>query len=197
MKRARYVAQLQSLEEGQWVEYDDGQYGLILNAESGPIEWPTSDDETETVGDDGEEIYIVGRVSGGSKPFEADALTPVERKTVIGDEDEMPDNPQSDLDDAEMESWYQMISDARVAELHRKPVAELINVPGVEDPGVGFDRWPPSWRKSEKPARLILLDVWSSVGGTWTGAMKELKSRRLASAMKDEVYNTDLWRGRF
>jgi len=53
---------------------------------------------------------------------------------------------------------------------------------------------PDSWRKAEKPARLILLDAWSSMGGTFRGARQELGSKRLAAAMKDEVLMWEGWR---
>jgi hypothetical protein len=58
---------------------------------------------------------------------------------------------------------------------------------------------PPSWRESETPARVILLDAWSSMGAQFDcgGAccMGELKSERLCAAMKDEVLGTEQWRG--
>jgi|GEM_PF-6156616 len=50
---------------------------------------------------------------------------------------------------------------------------------------------PESWRESDTPARLILLDAWSSMGGQFDCGggccMGELKSRRLCASMKDEV----------
>jgi hypothetical protein len=185
------------LNESDWVEYSDGQYGVIVGVVDGPVEWPTGDEATEEVGDDGENVYIVARATGGSKPFAEDEIEETDRDTVIGDDDEMPDEPEEDLDDAEMAVGYKMVSDGRVAELHDKPVAELISVPGVDDPGVGFDSWPDSWEESEKPARMILLDAWSSMGATFTGCVGEVGSRRLCASMKDEVLGTERWRNRF
>lgn len=200
IKRARIlrntVASLE-LNEGNWVEYDDGQYGAIVSKVTGPVDWPQGDEETEAVGEDGENVYIVARVSGGSKPFAEDEIEQVDRDTVIGDEDEMPDEPEEELDEAEMAVGYKMVSEGRVAELHTRPVSELINIPGVDDPHVGFDSWPDSWRKSEKPARLIALDAWTSMGGTWRGCFAEIGSRRLCSAFKDEILGTERWRNRF
>lgn len=50
---------------------------------------------------------------------------------------------------------------------------------------------PDTWRESEKPARLILLDAWSSMGGQFDcgGAccMGELKDAELCASMKDEA----------
>lgn len=58
---------------------------------------------------------------------------------------------------------------------------------------------PPSWRKAETPARVILLDAWSSMGAQFDcgGAccMGELKSERLCAALKDEALGTEAWRG--
>lgn len=191
------VAALQDVSEGDWVEYSDGNYGVVVGKLSGPTEWPTDDDETEEVGEEGENIYVVARASGGSKPFTADEIESASREDAIGDPDELPDEPEEDIDDAEMARGYKMVSDGSVAQLHEKPVSELINIPGVDDPHVGFDSWPDSWRKSPKPARLIALDAWSSLGATFTGCMTEIKSRRICAAFKDEILGTERWRGRF
>jgi len=53
---------------------------------------------------------------------------------------------------------------------------------------------PESWQESDKPDRLILLDAWSSMGGTFRGARKELGSNRLAASMKDRVLGWEGWR---
>lgn len=57
---------------------------------------------------------------------------------------------------------------------------------------------PKSWRESEKPARLILLDAWASMGAQFECdggcCMSELKSKRLCAAMKDRVLGTTRWR---
>ena len=59
---------------------------------------------------------------------------------------------------------------------------------------VGFDSWPDSWRESDIPARLIALDAWSSMGGTWRGCFAEIGSKRICSAFKDEMLGTTRWR---
>lgn len=193
------VASLEDINEGDWVEYSDGNYGVVTGKVDGPLEWPVGDEETETIPDqgDGKQIYIVAKVDGSTQPYTADEISTVDRNTVIGDEDEMPDTPEEDIDDAEMAVGYRMLDGARVAELHRRPLAELISVPGVDDPGVGWDSYPDSWEKSEKPNRLILLDAWSSMSGTFTGCMSEIGSRRICASMKDTVLGTERWRNRF
>jgi hypothetical protein len=54
---------------------------------------------------------------------------------------------------------------------------------------------PESWDESPKPNRLILLDAWSSMGGTFSGARRELGSKELAASMKDRVLQWEGWRG--
>jgi len=60
--------------------------------------------------------------------------------------------------------------------------------------GIGFDSWPDSWEDATTPARIIALDAWSSMGGTWTGCFAEIKSKRICSAFKDEMLGTTKWR---
>lgn len=62
------------------------------------------------------------------------------------------------------------------------------------DGSIGFDTWPDSWEKADTPARIIALDAWSSMGGTWSGCYREIKSKRVCSAFKDELLGTTAWR---
>lgn len=67
---------------------------------------------------------------------------------------------------------------------------------------VGWDRYPPTWRESSIPARVILLDVWSSVGASFSGCTRHfadegVRVNKLCGSMKDEVLNTTNWRGSF
>lgn len=199
-KRAQLVRNisenLQDFSEGDWVEYSDGNYGAIVGKVDAPVDWPTGEDETESVGEEGENVYIVARASGGSKPFAANELNSAGRDDVI-EPDNVPDEPEEDLDDAEMAMVYYRITDAHDYEELQSGLDELLSVPGVDDPGIGWDSFPDSWEKADEPARLILLDAWSSMQGTFTGCMAEVGSRRLCASMKDEVLGTERWRNRF
>lgn len=193
--------ELEDLSEGDWVRYGDDQIGVIVGELEGSLEWPTGDDETEEVDADGN-IYVVARESGGSKPFTSDELEKISRDEAIGDEDEMPNEPEEALDEAEMTAIYFRVDDPHDAAEFNAAVEELINVPGVDDPHVGFDSWPDSWEESEKPARLIALDAWSSMGGTFRGCRREMAGtlsnpNRLCAAFKDEILGTERWRNRF
>jgi len=59
---------------------------------------------------------------------------------------------------------------------------------------IGFDSWPDSWEESDIPARIIALDAWSSMGGTWRGCFSEIGDAEICSAFKDEMLGTTEWR---
>lgn len=194
--QSQAVASLQEFKEGEWVEYSDGQYGGIVGKVDGPVDWPTGEEEVEEVGEDGETVYIVARATGGSKPFTADELDSAERSDVL-DTEEVPEEPEEDVDNAEMAQVYYRIDNAHDYDELQSGLDELLSVPGVDDPGVGFDSWPDSWEEADEPARLIALDAWTSMGGTFTGCVSEIGSRRICAAFKDEMLGTERWRGRF
>lgn len=64
--------------------------------------------------------------------------------------------------------------------------------------------WPESWNKSDKPARLIALDVWQSMGGQFNcrgggccvGTMRgEISSpERFCASLKDKILGWEGWR---
>lgn len=75
---------------------------------------------------------------------------------------------------------------------------ELVNIPGVDDPHVGFDELPPGWN------RKSVLQAWASLGGMWRTCyprMIRVRGPRFATrwcaALKDEVLRTEEWRGKF
>lgn len=71
------------------------------------------------------------------------------------------------------------------------------NIPGVDDPETGFKTLPKGWD------RQSVLDAWTSLGGSFTsckaGMVANGKSPRFAdrfcAALKDEVLQTEEWRG--
>lgn len=204
------VAELQDFEEGDWVQYNDDQVGVIVGKLTESFEWPSEnvpEDAQAEVGEDEEidegmsklaassddPVYIVARASGGSKPFHSSDLESISRDEAVGDLD--VEDPEEDLDDAEMSATYSMVDNPY-------SIAELQNIPGVRDPHIGFKDWPDSWKESEKPARLIALDAWSSLGGTFRTCRADMAGRisrpaRFCAAFKDEMLGTTRWRNRF
>lgn len=174
------IASLESFSEGDPVEYGDGNIGMVMAKHSSSFDWPEADDETVELDDD-QTVYIVARETGGAKPFEADELSPLDEAEAFGDMDE--DAEPSKLEESEMGSAYPLDG-----------VEELVSIPGVDDPGIGFDSWPDSWEDADEPARLIALRAWMNMGGTWSGCYREIKSKRICSAFKDELFGTTMWR---
>lgn len=88
--------------------------------------------------------------------------------------------------------------EATLATLEEMPVEELVNIPGVDDPHVGFDELPPGW------TRKSVLQAWASLGGMWRTCFARMVrsmgtnfAKRWCSALKDELLRTEEWRGKF
>jgi len=88
--------------------------------------------------------------------------------------------------------------DSSLAVLQEMSSEELVNIRGVDDPHVGFDRLPPGW------TRKSVLQAWASVGGMWRTCYPRMIrvrgpnfAKRWCAALKDEVLRTEEWRGKF
>jgi hypothetical protein len=93
---------------------------------------------------------------------------------------------------------YVESEEMNVAELQDFSYEELVNIPGVDDPHVGFDELPPGW------TRKSVLQAWASLGGMWRTCYPRMVrsmgpnfAKRWCSALKDEVLRTEMWRNRF
>lgn len=221
---AASVEEMAEFKEGDWVQYGDDQVGAVVSVMTENVGWPGEVPESEQPEEDDEDddddesdegistiaassdnpIYIVARASGGSQPFREDDLTSISRDEAVGD---LPDDvdPVDDVVENEDELYapiYSMVDDPFDFEEFSSRLEELQNIPGVDDPHVGWDGWPASWEKSEKPARLIFLDMWTSVGATFTTCRAEFSGRvsrpsRFCASAKDEALRTERWRNRF
>lgn len=210
-------------EDGDVVSTPDGK-GVVSGTFDGNITWPPGSEEGETIeGSPDNPVYIVALVSGGSKPYRGEELESAEFDGPDVSDEDVQEVAQ-DVTEASLPSLYDKVDDvesleamhsemagmvrvSNVAELSRHrgtsemTYTELINVPGVDDPKVGFSDWPDSWEESEQPARLIALKAWSSMGGTWRGCFRDMSeemtpraSRKFCSSFKDEIYGTEMWR---
>jgi len=206
--------------EGDVVETDEGQ-GVVSGVFEKAVDWPVDGERQTVEGTEQNPVYIVALLAGGSKPYREDELTPSEFDGEMPSDEEVA----KDLNEAEEASLYDDVDDvesledvqsvlagrvriSNVAELSRTrgtsdmSFEELIDIPGVDDPGVGWSDYPDSWEESEQPNRLILLKAWTAMGATWRGCFREMSTnmtpkgaRKLCSSMKDEVYGTEMWRG--
>jgi hypothetical protein len=185
------IAELAEWSEGDIVEIDPGGTAVITSLMTENFDFPTSDGVQELEASEEKPIYVVGTEDGLRAVSEDD----------IGGEGSFPDGPggkdaAKDLaQNGEEASVYSKMDDPYSIE-------ELINIPGVDDPGVGWDDYPDSWKDAKKPARLILLDAWSSLGGTFTTCRADMageisRPSAFCASMKDEVLQTEAWRNRF
>lgn len=99
---------------------------------------------------------------------------------------------------SEVLARYVERGDGSVDELSQRSAEELLNIPGVDDPGVGFDSDPNGWD------RTSYLDAWATVGGMWRTCYPRMirhfgpnMAKRWCAALKDEVLQTEEWRGDF
>jgi|APHM01.1.fsa_nt_gi hypothetical protein len=99
---------------------------------------------------------------------------------------------------AEAIAEYVEGNDTSLEELAQYSPEELLNIPGVDDPEVGFASDPNGWD------RTSYLDAWASVGGTWSTCYPRMvrhfgpnMAKRWCAALKDEVLGTEEWRNSF
>jgi len=126
--------------------------------------------------------YVVA-TEGGRPAFGLFSATDLEATTI---EVEGVD----DATDAAAEAEAMMDAHLAEAGTDADSVAEL----GVTD----WD-YPPSWRKSPTPNRVILLKAWAGMDGSFSGCQREMRGEigrtaPFCAAMKDRVLLTEQWR---
>lgn len=114
--------------------------------------------------------YLVG-VEDGARAFKASDLDLLENGIQVDGVDDPAADLAADGDDSDREN--------------------------VDD-GRRFD-YPPSWRKSETPNRIILLKAWAGLGGRFTSCRRKMSGKvrspnRLCASMKDAVLQWEGWR---
>lgn len=186
-----------SMEEENDDEFDYDRLGFIIDVNTSNFNWKSNDgDESVSVEVDDEAVYVVGMAAteAGAHPFLASDLEAVDRDDVLGDLD-----IDADPGDAE----EQMRAGSPNASQTRSPaVAELQEVgdiTGITRNERGLNPWPESWRESDKPARLIAMDAWISMGASFTGCNRSLDDEvsdpeGLCAAWKDQLYGHTYWR---
>lgn len=159
--------------KGQYVE-TGSKRGIILETHSGPTTFTYDGDEFQV--DDGDEMYVVAH-EDGTDVFSVSKISSSEWGEEI-------DADPEEATDAKANAY----NPEKMNALEGRKMARM------RHNALGFDSWPDSWEKSNKPARLIALDAWFSMGGTWTSCFRELHKKRLCAAFKDEIYQTTQWR---
>lgn len=166
-----FTEQAANVSIGSRVETPDG-LGVVVDTIS-----ETADEETlpgTDLSPTNQTVYVVALVDGGH-----DFYTVGDLESASFDV-EQPDNPSD------------VIQSANSGGLFRRIRSFL--------PFASND-WtmPESWRDSDRPSRLILLDAWASMGGQFncggSCCMGELDDEELCAAMKDAALGTTEWRG--
>jgi hypothetical protein len=204
------VAELADFTEGDVVKHGDTA-GVVTAVMEENFEWPTEDsvpddmlaeqqpdreddDDTEyptLKASSDEPIYVVA-TEDGAQAFLGEDIEGADQDEAFGDDDADPE----DLTDAEMGAVYSRVDDPYDFQEFEAAVEEMQNIPGIDDPGVGFDELPEGWD------RTTVLDAWTSLGGTFTSCRAEMAGEirspaRFCGSYKDEVLKTTSWRGRF
>lgn len=176
---------------GDRVETEDGQRGVVVDVwTSGEQEGP--DGETYQASEDSP-VYVVAveDASTGSIAVPASDLKATDWSTDV-------DDPQGELtEDAEA----MLMATLKAAD----PSVDIVEQ-GVLTAGVTDFEYPDSWEESDIPARLILLDAWSSMGGQFdcgggccmgemmSSGMSERAAAQFCASMKDRVLMWEGWR---
>ena len=185
-------------DEGDVVEYDEGHVGVVLEVHTSDFTPPEDDaDEDSHEVAEGETVYVIARETEGFGYYTATDLS-------AGSFPETPGDPAGDLADRAADEDVEAHAAEAAVDVEARDATDPAPLAEVQAAGTGVPGWvgfPPSWEESEIPARVILLDAWTSMGGTWTGAYETFQkgntrraAKKLASSMKDEVYGTTYWR---
>lgn len=198
---------------------EDADRVMEVNEDEGEVRMQASDDDP---------LYVVALQKGGSILAEADEISSggsldgdgarIESWQEMGEADEAElapiyaecENPSSRDEwnaakarlvrqrNADELAAHVKGTDLTLDELEQRSAAELLNIPGVDDPEVGFASDPNGWD------RTSYLDAWATVGGMWRTCYPRMirhfgpnMAKRWCAALKDEVLGTEEWRGDF
>lgn len=170
--------------EGDYVDVSDAGQGVVVSVMDESFEFPTESGEdpetTEIDASSGDQTYVVALMQEGLATAKEDEVDGIGGLSGEGADVESPDKAVESMTQAELAE------------------EELVNIPGVDDPHVGFNRMPDGW------TRKSVLQGWANLGGTWRSAYAKMltafgprKAKRMASAWKDEALMTEEWRGKF
>lgn len=206
-------------------EHEYERLGFVIDKHTDDFNWANAEGDggqTVTV-EDGEEVYIVGlsHSNAGAHPFYADELEPVDRNEVLGDVDvdpsEMGDGSDEDESDDESEENSESIAEKTgnsleftdqgytddSEELEINGVTTVDELSPIDSPvtargNVGAP-WPKSWKKADKPARLIAMDAWIDMGASFRGCRRSMvksmsNPNRFCASYKDAIYGHTYWR---
>ena len=153
---------------------------------------------------------IEGLPGDGEEPSTPADFRKAKDETKLAEVYSMVDNPDSldELEEAKRELIYERYASElgeyvdngqmELEDLERLSYEELINIPGVDDPEVGFDELPNGW------TRKSVIEAWVTVGATWRSCRARMlrhfgnrMAKKFCAVLKDELLGTERWRNRF
>lgn len=220
------VSELQEYKLGEVVSVEQGD-GIIAAEINESFNWPVGENEEKKIDASEEDpVYVVALVDGGSVAVSGDEISgDASIEDEEGEDISSWKDVGEKAGDAELAPVYDYVEGTSLAELRlakkryildnytaelsehaseqhedvsQLSYEELLNVPGVDDPEVGFSGLPDGW------TRKSVLDAWASLGGMWRTCyarmIREMGpnfAKRWCAALKDEVLQTEEWRGEF
>ena len=175
------------------VALQDGGSAVVSADEIDPDASLNNDDGAEITdwedvtkeGGDAELAPVYSYVSDDEDPHSVEALESAKQRYIH-------ENYAEEL------AEYVSSNNATLAMLESMSSEELVNIPGVDDPHVGFDSLPNGW------TRKSVLQAWASLGGMWRTCFARMVrsfgpnfAKRWCAALKDETLRTEMWRNRF
>ena len=181
-------------------EYDYRRYGYVVEKNKEDFNWKHPEkDEGQTIEvDEGETVYVVatGATGTGAHLFYEGALRTANEDDVVGDIGEEKDPSEANLSEFSLNVTESIpnhsVDTDELQVVGSAPVLGTANIDGAP--------WPKSWRKSEKPARLIGLDAYTSFDPpSFRGCRREMKGKvanvnAYCANFKDVILGTTYWR---
>ena len=193
----------EEIEEGDYVDYGNEDWGLVFAKHTENFEFPGGEDPdsdmVEVIATEHKPVYVIGKAEGGTEPMVSSDITKVDRSAIFDPEDPDPEEDLDEIDEEEMgfdDSEENANYNYDVGELNQRTAQ---SIPGVTRTQRGQSPWPRSWRQSDKPARLIALDAYQSMGMSHTGCTRSMRGKiarvnAFCAAFKDGVLGYKTWR---
>lgn len=188
-------------------EFEYKRYGYVAEKNTEDFNWVAPDGEsgqTIEVGDKPVYLVAMAATNAGAHPFFAEALEPADTEKVLGDaaEDKDPADVEENTSSLATELGFETIVDDGNVEELQVPTdgAEAGDIPTISKNQMGLAPWPESWRESDKPARLIALDAYTSFDPpSFRGCRRSMRGKvasvnRYCAAFKDAIMGTTYWR---
>jgi hypothetical protein len=169
---------------GDVVQYDDDQHiGVVTEVYTD--DFTMGEDDTEYEASENSPSYIVALEEGGYDVYSASDIDQIPQEDAF--KRDMSEDKMMDAMAEEMGS--EVDCDADLTDI---AVATL-------DFEHGWSDYPDSWEESDRPARIILLDAFTSMNASFDGCMREMRGKmvnpeRFCGSMLDEVYGSTHWR---